>query len=66
MIPIPPRIDKRTVLGGQCLLIATLSALPSESAPFTVPLAAVGAYLAFGRKPRPNATTSSKLLLRAK
>lgn len=66
MIPIPPRIDKRTALGGQCLMIAALSALPPENVPFTVLLAAVGTYLAFGRTSRPAVATSSKLLLRAK
>jgi len=66
MTPLPPRFDKRTVLGGQYLAVGAALALPPGSITLATMLGAVGTYLVFGRKRGPARTVSSKFLLHAK
>jgi len=66
MTPLPPRLDKRTVLGGQYLAVGAALALPPGNVALATLLAAVGAYLVFGRERKSPRTVPSKFLLHAK
>ncbi len=66
MTPLPSRLDKRTVLGGQYLIVGGALALPPGEPALAAPLVAAGAYLLFGRRRESAWTVPSKFLLRAK
>jgi hypothetical protein len=66
MLPLPPHLDKRTVLGGQYLTVGAALAFPPGNVALATLLVAVGAYLLFGRRRESLRIVPSKFLLHAK